>query len=301
MRVAGIHAPNNKAITADDLTMWQGINPGVILLCQPDFTLARELKERIPGVYIVGRVFGMVGFDAWHPPYTEAINMFGYGSRCGSLANEFDIDCIQFANEPGIDDNNPSWWTKEGYETLAQGADWWLQGYRRATIRDAGTIPMSPGHKFDDDPNGEGWTGAEIVKSVWQKFDVHLAHAYMTRDPGTIESEWWGRRYRRERDALGWTKRLIVTETNRDEPTPPNDEDRKSLAEFYRQWWEGSEVESCFFIWNTADPNFARLTMHDNPWLIDQAQRINAASVPQEVPMPIEPCSKCSCRHPVQP
>lgn len=289
MRVAGIHTSNNRATTTEDLTMWQGIDPSVILLCQPDFSLVPQLRALIPDVYIVGRVFGVDGFDAWHPPYNNSDKMIQYGRSCGRLANDYELDCVQFANEPGIDDNDPSWWTGRGYGTLASGADAWLRGYRQVTSRHAGTIPMSPGHLFDDDPDGNGWTGAEIVKDVWSQFDVHLAHAYLTRDPGTIESEWWGRRYRRERTALGWTKRTIVTETNRDEPTPPNDEDRKSLAEFYRQWYANSEVESCFFIWDTADPNFARLTMKDNPWLLDVAAEANRRSVSQpETPTPQE-------------
>lgn len=286
MRVAGIHSPNNRGVTEEDITMWQGINPGVILLCQPYMALARELKERIPGVYIIGRVFGGNGFDAWHPKWTDADWMYRYGVFCGEMANQFAVDCIQFANEPGIDDNNPWMWSREGYEAQRHGSYHWLRGFRSVTTKEAGTCVQSPGHHFDDDPDGEGWTGAGIVKDVWQKFDVLLCHSYMTRDPGTIESEWWGRRYRREVAALGWTKRTIVTETNRDEPTPPNDEDRKSLAEFYRQWYAGSEVESCFFIWDTADPNFARLTMKDNPWLIDVAAEANTRVVDPAPPIP---------------
>jgi hypothetical protein len=286
-----VHGNNYPGLRTEDLDVIQSINPGFVLLCQPDFNLVRKVRERIPGVTIIGRIFGshLEGWDAWHPPYTDKARMREYGNYCRTIGELAGVDILQYANEPGIDDGDPSWWTPEGYQRLANGCAWFLEGWERSRVR-LGTIPFSPGHQFDD-----GLFGAQYVRAVWQEHDVAILHTYWNRDPSSVTSEWYGGRWQRELTALHWEKDWAITEWNRDEPTIPGDAERWSLAEDSRRWFAslptaGRFLGAAFFIWHSGDPGFARLQMFDNPPLIQVAKDVNA-QIPQppvDIPPPGE-------------
>lgn len=281
-----MHGNNYPGLNTDDLDAWQRINPGLVVLCQPDLNLIPEIRRRIPGVVIVARVFGDYagGWDAWHLPWTDQERMAAYGRYVARLANQFDPDIIQYANEPGIDDNDPSWWTVAGYQKLGRGCGWVVDGYRQAGGRARlGTVPLSPGHEEDD-----GLLGAQFLREVWHRHDVLLLHTYWNRDPASVESEWYGRRYQRQLVAYEWFNRhYAITEWNRDETGQFGDAERMSFADDARRWIAGLSPEwllgTAEYIWWTGDEaNFGKLRMRENRWLIDVAAEVNAA---QEEPM----------------
>ena len=266
-----IHGPNNVPIESEDLARWKEISPGGIVLCQPHFDAVVSLRAIIPDLVIVGRIFGGNGWNAWLPPYSDPAEMRAYGEYCGRVAETAGIDIVQWANEPTIE------WgispTPEGYTQLAEASRAWLEGFRRATTRvRAGTVPLAPGHREDDD-GGWGYRGADILKAVWHEYDVLLLHNYWTCDPGSVGSEWWGRRWKRQIAAYGWTKPVIITEFNRD----PACADRPLEAEV-RQFVAQlpfNVIGAAWFIWDSADPAFSRMCMKRNSELVRVASDIN--------------------------
>lgn len=283
----GIHLPNFPRPDADALAEIASLRPRLLVVCQPDFSLVGELRQLCPGVVIVGRVFVAGGVSAWHPPYDRPDAMRSYGRACRELAESAGIDICQYANEPGIDDNNPAWWTAEGYQKLAVGCAHFVEGWGQSSVR-LGTVPLSPGHQEDD-----GLLGAQYLAPVWSQHDVLLLHTYWHRDPASVESEWFGGRWRRQLDAYGWKRSWAITEWNRDEPTPPGDAERVSLAEDARRWFRtlpraASFLGAAFFLWQSGDPNFSRLQLFDNQPLKAAAREVNAEQAPPVEP-PVEP------------
>lgn len=288
----GIHLPNFPRPNADDLREIAGLSPRLLVVCQPDFSLVPELRRLCPQAVIVGRIFGEGEWDAWHPPYTDADRMRRYGAYCREVAEAAGVDILQYANEPGIDDGDPSWWTVEGYQRLATGCAWFLEGWGHSSVK-LGMVPLSPGHQEDD-----GLLGAQYLKPVWDQHDVLLLHTYWHRGPESVESEWFGGRWKRQLDAYGWQRNWAITEWNRDEPTPPGEAERQSLAADARRWFRSlprtaSFLGAAFFIWQSGDPNFARLQLFDNAPLKAVAREVNAeqAEIPPLPPVndPPEP------------
>lgn len=288
----GVHLPNFPRPAADALAEIASLRPRLLVVCQPDFSLVPELRRLCPEAIIVGRVFVAGGVSAWHPPYDKPAAMRSYGRACRELAESAGIDVCQYANEPGVDDNDPAWWTVEGYQRLAVGCAHFVEGWGQSSVK-LGTVPLSPGHQEDD-----GLLGAQYLAPVWNQHDVLLLHTYWHRDPASVESEWFGGRWTRQLDAYGWKRPWAITEWNRDEPTTPGDAERASLAEDARRWFRtlpraAGFLGAAFFIWQSGDPNFARLQLLDNEPLKAVAREVNAeqAEIPPLPPVndPPEP------------
>lgn len=289
MKLFGVHGNNYPNLTGDDLDAIQALNPPLLVVCQPDFGTIPEIRRRMPNTLIVGRIFGGDGWDAWHLPWSDLNKMQIYGFWCGGIAKRHDIDILQYANEPGVDDNDPSWWTVAGYQKLARGCGVVVDAFRAMTTRKIGTVPLSPGHQEDD-----GLVGAQYLAPVWHQHDVLLLHTYWTQDPSSVLSEWYGQRYRRQLDAYGWTGPWAITEWNRDEPTPPGDEERKTLARDARTWFAAfpddlNFLGAAFFLWRTGAPEFQRLQQFNNPELNAVALDVNTAGTPPIPPPPVTP------------
>lgn len=290
-RLFGVHGNNYPNLTGDDLEGIAAINPSLMVVCQPDFGTIPEIRRRLPGVTIVGRVFGdyAAGWDSWHLPWNDPERLHAYGRFCAGLVAQWGIDILQYANEPGIDDGDSSWWTVDGYRKLSRGCGDIRHGFWTLAPLGSklGTVPLSPGHQEDD-----GLLGATYLWAEWHQHDVILLHTYWNRDPGSVESEWYGQRYRRQLDAYGWDKPWAITEWNRDEPTPQGDTGRKSLSDDARRWFslfpqDERFLGAAFFIWRTGAPEFQRLQQFNNPELNAVALDVNsAAGAPQEEPMP---------------
>lgn len=305
MRLAGIHLPNYPATTTDQRAVIRRLAPGILLVCQDDFPLIPALRAENPGVFIVGRVFGQYPvWDSWHLPYDDEERMEAYGRFVAQLANQFQPDAIQYANEPGIDDNDPHWFTPDGYQRLARGCAAVVRGYHAAAGRALlGTVPLSPGHQEDD-----GFVGAQYLRAVWRQHDILLLHTYWTAArPGSHLEEWFGLRYRRQLAAYEWEKAWAITEFNRDEPVPPGDAERRQVAVETREWFAQIRADlatlppfrgACWFLLWSGDERFARLRLLDNPYLQQTLAEVNreegAPSMPASQPaaplrMTIEP------------
>lgn len=272
----GIHCPNYPNLTGDDLDAIERLSPSLLVVMQPDFGTIPEIRERISDITIVGRIFGdyAAGWDAWHLP-RDSHNLIEYGRFCGRLAEQWQIDILQYRNEPGIDDNDPSWWTAEGYKRLAIESGSIRAGFRQMTNRKLGTVPLSPGHQEDD-----GLLGAQYLSEEWHNHDVLLLHTYWNRDPGSVDSQWFGQRYKRQLDAYDWDGLWAITEWNRDEPTPPGGSEMASLAADARKWFalfpnDVNFLGAAFFIWRTGAPEFQRLQMFNNDELKAVAKEVN--------------------------
>ncbi|MFN8533832.1 MAG: lytic transglycosylase domain-containing protein [Dehalococcoidia bacterium] len=299
MKLAGVHLPNRPSTSAEHREILRHVAPAILLVCQDDFPLIPMLREENPGVFIVARVFGRYpDWDSWHLPWNDLERMADYGRFVADLANQFLPDAIQYANEPGIDDGDPSWWTPAGYERLARSCAPVVAGYRAAGGQAMlGTIPLSPGHLEDD-----GFVGAATLREVWQQHDLLLLHTYWTAaQPGSHLSDWYGLRYRRQLAAYAWEKDWAIVEFNRDEPAAPGDAERAAVAAETREWLgqirrdltllAGRCHGACWFILDSGDPSFARLRLIDNPRLqavlADDGR--GGPEPPKGEPMPIPP------------
>jgi hypothetical protein len=250
---------------------------------QPYFGAQSAIRENINGdVTIVGRFYGSPDVDAWHPPYGDHDRMYRYGVYCAEQCLTNHINVAQFANEPSIESPIPT--TPEGFALLRDGSAAWLAGFRTADQGRvmAGTIPLSPGHR-EDDYGDWGYRGADVLREVWQRFDVLLLHNYWTCDPASVQSEWWGYRWTRQLEAYQWAKTWAITEFNRD----PACSGRSSAAD-YRKWYSGIKHYyfhgATWFIWRSNDPSFNGLQMAPQQDLIDAAIEINK----EAPPMPLQ-------------
>lgn len=273
-RPFGLHYANDSGVSSDDLRATRDINPSIVTLMQPYFGAAQSIREQISGdVTIVGRFYGSPDVDAWHPPYEDAGRMRAYGVYCAQQAIQFNINVVQFANEPSIESPIPT--TPEGFAIIRDGAAAWLDGFLTAWQGKvmAGTIPLAPGNR-EDDYGDWGYRGADILRDVWQRFHVLLLHNYWTCDPGSVQSEWWGYRWTRQIEAYQWRKPWAITEFNRDPACSG-----RPVAEEVRLWFSGIKnayfMGADWFIWRSGDPSFAGLQMQPQQDLINLAIELN--------------------------
>ena len=297
MKPFGLHLPNDRSLEDFHWDIIKRVQPGIVVVCEPYFADAPRLRQEVPGVVIVGRMYGdqSLGISNWFRPDAQALaNMAEFGRRSGHKANQYDLDIVTPFNEPSIDWNLPT--TPDGFALIAQVFLDWLAGYRETTQRKAGTIALAPGGREDDD-GGWGYRGADILRPAFEQADVLLLHNYWNRGHDTygtplVQSEWEGDRARRQLDAYQWNGRpWAITECNR----PLKDDSEKAeIAEQSRTFMAQHAAKPGFlgaawFILDCRDDQFREHRMVNNDALINTAVSINAASVPQEVPaMPIQ-------------
>jgi hypothetical protein len=258
-------------------------------------------------VFILGRFFGSPDVNAWRPPYWDHARMEAYGRYCKERANAIGLDGAVFANEPGIDDPDQQdvpyfgafWWTKAGYEMLAAGCLAWINGWDSIPGRClAGTLPLSPGHHEDDDPDGQGYTGGAILAPVFKRFPLKVFHNYYHRGMGSETDPYFGARVVRQAAIYGidldrdpW----CVSEWNRDEPkdAPFGDaEKQQDVVQSERFIQQHRNRAGCLglarFIWRSD--SYPLLSIHDRSEQLALAERLNTAAPPvpdPEVPVPI--------------
>lgn len=281
-RLAAIHGSNDRADSADDIAAWADINPPFVLLCEPQFDKdhIRRIREAIPGVRIIGRFWGApeVGVDAWHCPYGDLAKMYEYGRVLARKANDWGLDAIQWANEPGVDDGNGYWFTEEGYQDIAKGTHALVNGYKggggKALL---GTVPLAPGNREDDD-RGWGYRGADILRPAFERCDMLLLHSYLEDGSNAAADPYPADRWALQLDAYRWGetgKPWAITEFNKDEADNGgrDEQDRVDLVSQARIFFDNLRAHplaaSCWgvawFIWNSIDPRHTLMRQADYP------------------------------------
>lgn len=315
-RLYGIHGPKDR-FTDDDFEKMARIKPGLVVVTDPnmDKGTVERIRQASPGVFVLGRFFGSPEVNAWRPPYWDPAAMTRYGVFCKQRANDIGLDGAVFANEPGIDDPDQQdgipyfgafWWTLRGYQMLASGCKAWIDGWDSVPGRClAGTLPLSPGHHEDDDPDGQGWTGAEILAPVFERFPLKVVHNYYHRGAGSETDIYFGGRVFMQAPAYGWdlTRDLYcVSEWNRDEPkdAPFGDAEKATDVVQSERFVAQHRGKNCLglarFIWRSD--SYPLLSVHDRDEQINLAIRLNSSPTPipdPEVPVP-DPIRNVDCQ-----
>lgn len=282
MNPFSLHLPNDKPLEQHHWGIITRVQPGLVVVCEPYFSDVPRLREVVPGVVVVGRMYGdqSLGISNWSRPDDRALaNMAEFGRRSGHKANQYDIDIMTPFNEPSIDMSIPT--TPDGFSLIAQMFIDWLIGYRQTTTRKAGTIALAPGGREDDD-GGWGYRGADILRPAFDLADVLLLHNYWNRGTDTygvplVQSEWEGDRARRQLAAYDWTKEWAITECNR---PLKEDSEKAEIATQARVFIDQHAAKpgflgACWFILDTADDQFREHRMVNNDFLINEAVAIN--------------------------
>lgn len=298
MKPFGLHLSNNRPLEQYHWDIIARVQPGIVVVCEPYFSDVPRLREVVPGITIIGRMYGdqSLGISNWSRPDDRALaNMTEFGRRSGHKANQYGIDIMTPFNEPSIDMGIPT--TPDGFSLIAQIFIDWLIGYHQVTTRKAGTIGLAPGNR-EDDYGFWGYRGADILRPAFELADVLLLHNYWNHGTDTygvplVQSEWEGNRASRQLPAYGWTKEWAIKECNR---PLKEDSEKAEIAEQSRTFIAQHAAKpgflgACWFILDSADDQFREHRMVNNDYLIDTAISINAATPQQEEPTMPKPTS----------
>jgi hypothetical protein len=207
---------------------------------------------------------------AWDPIAAQ-VSPEDYGRYCAWLANTHRPDCLIPANEPNIEwrslFNTPDS-TPGQYQALAGYLDRVLAEYRRHSAVPIQFPANSPGHLEDDGP-----LGGQYLAPVAAKYDELGLHIYWPK--GGHTNEWYGGRWRRLFAVYRPKHRVVITEFNREAAG-----DDEALAAEVVEWVASLDrriTDACWFIGDSPDPAFHRLTLRGRQPLLSAFQRLNTA------------------------